>query len=202
MAEPCKNCLCECVPVSSECIVSLSELPSWNVVKPNHISNATDDVDDLIGLNCSEELCSQLSKAIEEVNNSGGVVADYLPKIWLNIIENKHFKKWYANRVAWHWFEGASISELKSVGLVVPANNDEQFRNGFQMAEEKERKRLQAAAANYASGARLKFLQVFWACNICDYECRPKCECNLSNCLSCNPEGVGGRGLSVGFEVV
>lgn len=201
--EPCKDCVCDCIPVSKECIVKLSEIPKWEVVKENHLSNATDDVADLIGNKCSEELCQALSAAIKEVNlDPGKTVSDFLAKKWLNVIENKHFKKWYANRVLWHWLEGASISELKLVGLVVPENTDESFTNGFQMATEAERKRLQRAAANYASGARLKFLEIYWFCNTSLYDCTPLCSCQKTSCQICDPEGVSGRGLSIGMDIV
>jgi hypothetical protein len=201
--EPCKACSCGCIPVSSECIVDLSELPNWRVVKNNQVANAVNDIDDLIGLKCAEELCSALKAAIEEVNTSGGAVEDYLPAKWWNLITNKHFKTWFANRVAWHWFEGSSITELRKVGLITATNADEQFKNGFQMADEAQRKRLQCAAANYASGARKKFLEAFWFCNICDYSCAPSlCDCKLRTCSLCNPEGEGGRGLSVGMDVI
>lgn len=201
--EPCKSCSCGCIPVSSECIVDLSELPNWRVVKTNQVANAVDDIDDLIGLKCSEELCSELKSAIDEVNTSGGAVEDYLPSKWWSLITNRHFKKWFSNRVAWHWFEGSSITELKKVGLITSTNADEQFKNGFQMADESQRKRLQEAAANYASGARKKFLESFWFCNIHDYDCAPNlCECRLRSCSLCFPEGEGGRGLSVGMDVI
>ena len=218
--EPCKSCACGCIPVSSECIVSLSELPSWRVVSDQHVSNAVDDIDDLLGLCCSEELCQAIIAAIAEVNTSGGTVDDYLADRWLALITNRHFKKWFANRVAWHWFEGSSITELKKVGLITASNTDEQYKNGFQHAEEAQRKRLQGAAANYASGARKKFLEAYWFCNLNLYACAPKycwtaypklysnyvdqygCRCGHALCTRCNVQGEGGRGLSVGMDVI
>lgn len=201
--EPCKSCACGCVPVSKECIIALSELPTWNVIKDNHLANAVDDLSDLIGIKCADELCSKLSAAIEEVNTSGGTVADYLQEKWLNVINNNYFKRWFANRVAWHWFEGSSITDLRKVGIVTSTNTDEQFRNGFQHADESQRKRLQTSAANYASGARKKFLEVYWFCNICLYDCRPDfCDCKRRDCSLCNPEGEGGKGKSIGMDII
>ena len=201
--EPCKICACGCIPVSKECIIALSELPTWDVVKTNHVSNAVDDMSQLLGNKCAAELCTNLSEAIAEVNVSGGTVDDYLAQKWIDVITNKQFQKWFANRTAWHWFEGSSITDLRKVGIVTSNNNDEQFRNGFQHADESQRKRLQESTANYASMARKKFQEEFWFCNTCDYDCQPNfCDCRKTSCSRCNPEGNSGKGLSIRMQII
>lgn len=201
--EPCKNCGCGCVPVSAECIVKYSEIPNFSLVMPQHLENAVLDIDDLIGIRCAESLCAALKTAVEEANAGGGKPEDYLSDKWKQVVENRHFKHWFANRVAFHWFEGSSITQLSEAGLVTASNSDSGYKNNFTQAEESQRKRLSDNAAERASNSRTKFLEGFWFCNTCNYEdCLPACECRLLTCKRCNPDGSGGRGQSIGFVIV
>jgi len=187
--------------VSENCIISYSELNHSTEVRVNDINNANDDVGDLIGEQCFDELCAALSSAIESANtwNSENettkTLLDYLDTKWKLIITNRHFKKWYSNRVAYHWFEGSSITQLKKVGLITTSNEDDEFKNGFKHAEENQRKRLSNNASIYASNSKNKFLTHFWSHCASNYSCRPDCPCD-DNISSENP------GSSIGFSVL
>ena len=196
--KPCGACSCYCWLVTGDCIVQLSEITAVAIIKSNHINHANDDVADLIGEKCFEELCNAIQAAIEEANQTeeSDSLFDFLEQRWKDLISNRHFKKFYSNRVAFHWLEGASITQLKKVGLITTSNDDEEFKNSFKHADEKQRKRLSDSAANYASGSRLKFLKHFWNCAPAGlYDCAPGCEedCNAS---------AEGSGESIGFCIL
>ena len=182
----CQMCTCLCWLVSAGCIVSMSELTEATVVRTNDINNANDDVGDLLGELCFEQLCAALSKAVLDANAYNEVpenedkksALDFLETKWVLVITNRHFKKWYSNRVAWHWFEGSSITQIKKVGLITTSNDDEDFKNSFKHAANAERKRLAAVSERNASAAKAKFLKHYWDCNTELYDCNPVCGCD------------------------
>lgn len=192
----CHSCACFCWLVSEDCIVSLSELTSSSLIRTNDINNTNSDVSDLIGEKCFRQLCTALTLAVEAANayNSDPLniskkgVLDFLEAKWAALISDMYFKSWYANRVAWHWLEGASITQLKTVGLITTSNSDEEFKNGFKHAEEAQRKRLAAGAERYASNAALKFKLNFWDC----------CSPNVYDCLDfCNNKEKVGESIGM-----
>ncbi len=181
--------------VSLECIIAFSELTRTAQVRTNDINNTNNDVGDLIGEYCFEQLCAALSSALDEANaanENGGTATpmDFLAEKWKAIITNRHFKTWYANRVAYHWFEGSSITSIAKAGLITQRNNDEEYKNGFSHAEEKQRKRLSETAAKYAGMAKAKFLEHFWNACGTEYDCKPDCGCN-------DKETTAGRGIKM-----
>lgn len=201
--ENCKNCPCNCKPISDDCVTKYSDIQNPKVLNENHYQKATDDIDDLIGVDCAEELCSALISAVaaaNEYNESNPTepkktFIDFLPSKWLDVINNRHFKKWYANRLLWHWVHGPSISEIKSSGLVTQSNNDPDYKNDFAQAQENERKRMERGANVYASQGRSKFLSEYWNKNIGLYPCAVlECGCtNTHKCKThCPPQqGIG-----------
>lgn len=200
----CPSCSCMCWLVSKNCVVSFSELTDSSVIRTNDINNTNDDVGDLIGEECLEALCAASTKAVQDANvwnqNPGNAseqktLLDFLPTMWLTLIGNRHFKRWYSNRVSYHWLEGSSITELRAVGLITTTNEDESFKNGFKHAEEKQRRRLSSVAQNYASGAKAKFLTHFWTPKTAQaYGCSPDC--------GCSEETSNDSGTSIGMEVL
>ena len=197
----CKSCICFCWLVESSCIISYSELSESSLIRDNDINNSNDDVGDLIGELCFEQLCASVSESVTAANayNSDSsntekkTIFDFLPLKWSNILRNSHFKKYYSNRVAYHWFEGASITQLKKVGLITTSNDDEDFKNSFKHAAEKQRKRLSDSAANYASNAKTKFLKTFWDNCKEDYDCSEDCGCD---------DTENNYGTSIGFATI
>jgi hypothetical protein len=197
----CKSCICFCWLVEASCIISYSELSESSLIRDNDINNSNDDLGELIGELCFEQLCASVSNAVQkanafnsDVNNTiKKNVFDYLPVKWAIILRNRHFKKYYSNRVAFHWFEGASITQLKKVGLITTSNDDEVFKNSFKHAPEQQRKRLSISAANYASNAKNKFKETFW--NKCskDYDCSEDCGCDDKD---------DSYGTSIGFHTI
>lgn len=174
--------------VSAKCITDLSELTSKVTVRTNDINNANMGVGDLLGELCFRQLCTALKVAVEEANTYNEVPAnedkkqaiEFLELRWVLVISDMYFKTWYANRVAWFWLEGSSITQLKSVGLITTSNDDEEFKNSFVHAGEKERKRLAGVAERLASNAKDKFKKFFWDApeNNKNYSCSPACPCD------------------------
>lgn len=194
--ENCNECPCSCKPVSQQCITKYSDITNPTILSVNHYQKASDDIDSLIGIDCADELCAALEQAVEDLaeyntNNPGGpekTTEDFLSAKWLNIIENRHFKKWYSNRLLWHWLHGASISELTVSGLVTTSNNDTDYKNQFQNALETERRRMQDSAEFYSSDAKNKFIHTYWnkkahlySCVVLDCGCSKKYKCKQHN---------------------
>jgi hypothetical protein len=181
-----------CKPVSAQCITSNSEITDPNILKANHYRKATDDIDDLIGVDCADELCNALKQAVldleeyNELNPDGPekTIDDFLADKWLNVVNNRHFQKWYSNRLLWHWLHGASTSELTASGLVTFNNSDDSYKNNFNQAVEEERKRMEDSADFYASQARFKFISTFWNVNTSNYDCIVS-ECGCSKTYTC-----------------
>lgn len=159
------------------------------------------DVGQLLGIACFNQLCNALKVATEDANtyneNPTNVVKksvlEFLETKWLNVVSDLYFKTWYANRVAWHWLEGASITQLKSVGLITASNEDNEFKNGFKHADEKERQRLAAVAARLASDAGRLFQVTFWEVYKNSYDCIPDCGCSENEKTS---------GISIGMSAL
>lgn len=197
--EDCNSCPCTCKPISEDCVIRFSEISDPTILKESHWQKATDDIDDLIGEDCASELCAAISVAIQEANAANET--DYLPYLataWVNVISNKHFKKWYANRLLFHWLRGASISEIKASGLITQSNNDEQYKNSFQQAQEKERQRLEDATAGYSLAARGKFINEYWLKNTNLYSCAvSECGCTKTNKCKAHCKKIGGLGFKV-----
>lgn len=173
--------------VTQQCIVSLSELSAQVKVDTAYINFANMDVSSLLGEHCFQELCTALKTAVEAANaynedpgNTDKKCAeDFLASKWLAVIQNMYFKTWYANRVAWHWFEGSSITQIKKVGIITTSNDDEEFKNSFKHAAESQRKRLALTAERNASNAKKLFLDHFWNCvDPATYTCKPVCPCD------------------------
>lgn len=179
--KPCLQCACYCWLVSEPCIIANSEIPKAGIIKTNHINDARNDLDDLIGTKCSDELCEAISAAIKSSEDSGedDTLFDFLPAKWKDLITNRHFKKWYSERVAFHWFEGSSITELRKAGLVTTSADDTTYKNDYRHAEEKQRKRLAEVADQKSGEAEFKFRKDFWTPNLSNYDCAPEsCECS------------------------
>lgn len=200
--ENCKNCSCSCKPISEDCVTRYSDIQNPKVLNDSHYSKATDDIDDLIGDDCAEELCSALSAAVIQANeyNSANPTEDprtfsfYLSSIWLNVINNKHFQKWYANRLLWHWLFGDSTSEIKLTGLITQSNTDPDYKNDFAQAQEKERKRMELSAKLYADQGRSKFLSRYWGKNINLYPCAVL-ECGCKKDFLCKSHCLPSQGI-------
>lgn len=197
--EDCNNCPCTCRPISPDCVVRFSEIKDPNVLGESHWQKATDDMDDLIGVDCANALCTAIETAIQEANDSSET--DYLPYLasnWLAVISNKYFKKWYANRLLWHWLKGESTSKIKESGLITLSNNDEQYKNGFQQALENERKRLEIATSDYANQGRARFLEEYWYKNTSLYSCAAaSCGCTSTHKCQTHCKKTGGLGFKV-----
>ena len=200
--ENCKDCPCMCKPVSAQCITSNCDITDPNILKKNHYRKATDDIDNLLGIDCSDELCEALKQAVLDleqynIDNPGGpamTIDDFVPQKWLNVVNNRHFQKWYSNRLLWHWLHGASISELTSSGLVTMSNSDEQYKNNSNQALEDERKRMQDSSDFYSSEARFKFINTFWNKSTSQYSCIVQsCGCSKSHTCKdhCTPSNNG-----------
>jgi len=179
----------------------LSELTPQTNIRTNDINNANSDVRSLLGELCFAQLCAALKAATEAANlyNEDPLnvvkksILEFLETRWLNVVTNLDFKTWYSNRVAWHWLEGSSITQLKSVGLITTNNDDKDFKNGFKHAEEAERKRLAAVAERIASNAGRNFKVSFWDLSKNAYSCQQNCACNE------NPEAPG---MSIGMSAL
>jgi len=205
--ENCKDCACKCKPVSAECITSNCEITDANIIKKNHYTKATDDIDELIGMDCADELCEALSQAAADlqqynIDNPGlndKTIDDFLADKWLAVVNNKHFQKWYSNKLLWHWVFGASTSQLTSSGLVAVNNSDQQYKNNFNQAVEEERKRMQDSAEMYFTKARFKFINQFWNKNTENYSCIVSA-CGCTKIYTCDthcPPSNDGIGMIV-----
>lgn len=182
--ENCENCPCSCKPISHDCIERYSAINDACVLNPDDYSKATDDIDDLIGADCAEQLCEALSQAAEDAETNDNTIDDNLAQIWLDIINNKHFQSWYANRLLFHWVFGASISKLTQEGLVTTSNTDTQYKNGYVQSQENERKRIQESAKFYSDKSRRKFLEQYWYKNFKRYPCY-ELECGCTKTYLC-----------------
>ena len=180
MVEPCNTCPCNCRPISPDCVTQYSEIDDPKILKDNHWRKATDDIEELIGVDCADQLCEDLKSAIVELNDYNEnkqpadpekTIENFLQSKWLNVVTNKYFKKWYANKLLWHWLYGASISELTLSGLVTTSNSDDQYKNNYAAALEKERKRLQDSATFYFEKAQYSFIKYYWDKNTSLYNC-------------------------------
>lgn len=184
--ENCNECPCSCKPISDKCIQANSSIADVSVLGTDDFTKATDDIDDLIGADCAEMLCEALSKAAEDAEANDNSISDNLAQIWLDIINNRHFQSWYANRLLFHWVYGASISQIAQAGLVTARSDDDNFNNAFEHASEKERKRIQDSAQTYSDKARTKFLKTYWLKpeNLSRYPCY-ELECGCTKKYKC-----------------
>lgn len=176
-----------------------------NIIKANHINDANDAIDDLIGVECSVQLCEALKQAVEDWQNDpdkeNKKPFDFLETKWQNIISNRYFIRWYSNKVAESYLQGTSITEIASVGLITTSNSDEKYKNAYKTAEERERSRLENQSKDRADRARDKFVIQFWNKNREAYDCvecldkcndhhdphyDSHCDCNRHNCRICN----------------
>ncbi len=208
--EYCEKCACSCKPISLDCISKYTDIYDVTVIQANHYAKATLDLEDLIGVDCADELCDALTAAYEQLEAStdpNASIEDFLPQQWLDILKNKYFQMWYANKLLWHFLHGASISEVKSAGLVTTSNNDADYKNDYQHAEEDERRRMQTAAKFYADAARNKFIDLFWCHAKHNYSCaeldcgcnkRKKCETHCeTHCDPCHDNHYKKRGIGI-----
>lgn len=187
--------MCDCKPVDLCDIAKNSVLPSdhiGSIVEENHISDANTAIGDLLGVECADQLCAALEKAIEDYEAAQSPEdkspLDYLEDKWKNIVTNRYFIRWYANRVAYSYFEGTSISKVTDAGLVQLSNDDE-YQNDFKPATEDERKRLEISSKRKAEEARGLFKKTFWDKNKHNYDCAEKCDCGKCHkCLSCEDQ--------------
>lgn len=198
--EICKSCDCSCRPLSIDCIVSNCDIQDKATIEDHLFTKATSDLDDLLGDDCAEEFCVALSAAAEQAENNGTTDIDvYLAEKWLNVIKNKNFKAWYANKIQWHFLNGASISEIVSSKLIVTSKNDPgSYSEDFKDATEQERKRLQRATGFYVSKFKEKFQKRYWNKNIDLYGCIEKdCGCKKNflckehDCNNLDQEEIG-----------
>lgn len=182
--ESCKDCPCLCKPITNKCIQMYSSITDACVLGTDDFAKASDDIDDLIGMDCAEQLCEALKKASEDAELNGNSIKDNLAKIWLDIIGNRHFKSWYANRLLFHWAFGASISQIEQQGLITISNSDSEYNKNFEHATEAERKRIQESAKHYANKSRRKFIDHFWLHNLDRYPCY-ELECGCTKLKKC-----------------
>lgn len=197
--EICNQCSCSCKPVSAECITRYSDITDPTILHPNHYQKATDNIDDLLGIDCAEELCSALEATVEALEADGDpdkTIEDFLEDKWLNVINNRHFKKWYSNRLLWHWLHGASISELSASGLVSTSNTDDSYKDNYTLADETERRRMQDSAEFYSSEAKSKFLSTYWYKNINLYDCA-ELECGCTKHYKCKQHCPPKKGIGM-----
>lgn len=199
--EFCKQCECKCKPIDKACVSKFSDIKDPTILSASHYEKATNDIDSLIGDDCADELCAALKKAAEDAETNGTTILEELPDLWKNIIQDKHFKMWYANRLLWHWLNGASISELSESGLVTTRNNDDDYKNDYEHATEAERKRMQQSAKFYSDEARGKFNKRYWHRNKHQYDCAEQ-DCGCSKYHKCEehcdkPPRKGGIGIVV-----
>lgn len=203
--ENCNDCPCSCKIMSDECVTRFADIKDPTVLTNAHWQKATDDIDNLIGIDCAEQLCTALVAAVEEANAyntanppAATTFADYLDEIWLNIINNRHFQKWYANRLLWHWLHGDSISDVRASGLVVQSNTDEQYKNGFIQATKEELARRIGSASMYATQGSTKFLNEYWYKNIGLYSCAVlECGCTCTTKCATHRKKIGGIGFVI-----
>jgi len=185
--------------MSDQCVTRFADIKDPTVLTSAHWQKATNDIDDLIGVDCANELCAALVAAVEESNaNPGTTFADYLAANWLAVITNKYFQSWYANRLLWHWLNGSSISDVRASGLVVQSNADEQYKNGFIQATKAELDRMMGSATFYATQGRTRFLNEYWYKNTNLYSCAVL-ECGCSKVYTCSKhvKKIGGIGFVV-----
>lgn len=199
--EFCNECECKCKPIDKNCVTKFSDIKDVTILNSSHYEKATNDIDSLIGEDCAEDLCAALKKAAEDAETNNTSILDELPQIWKDIVQNKHFKMWYANRLLWHWLNGASVSELSSSGLVTTRNNDDDYKNDYSHASETERKRMQNSAKFYADEARNKFNKRYWSLKKHLYPCA-ELDCGCSKNYKCpehcdKKKGGGGIGMVV-----
>jgi hypothetical protein len=198
--EDCNSCPCGCRPISEDCVTKFSIIKDPTILSDANWQFATDDMDDLMGVDCANELCEAIATAMQLATDANET--DYLPYLaanWVAVVSNKYFKKWYANRLLWHWLKGESTSKIKEAGLITLSNTDEQYKNGFQQALENERKRLEIATSDYANQGRSRFLSEYWYKNTSLYSCAVlECGCTCTHkCIThCKPKG------GLGFKVV
>lgn len=184
MCKPCEHCDCKCWILDEQCIVDLTNIQDTASIKHNHINDTNDNLDDLLGIKCAEELCQATAKAVDDLNvyndskqpeDPEMTVLDFLEDKWKNVITNKHFKRWYAKRVEYNWLNGSSITELKDVGLITSSNDDGDYDNKFKHADEKQRARLTGVAMDWAEKSKRKFQLTYWFRNISLYNCLGDC---------------------------
>ncbi len=185
--------------MSDQCVTRFADIKDPTVLTNAHWQKASDDIEDLLGVDCSNELCAALVAAVEESNaNPGTTFADYLSANWLAVIKNKDFQKWYANRLLWHWLNGSSISDVRASGLVVLSNTDEQYKNGFVAASKAELDRMMGSATFYATQGRTRFLNNYWYKNTNLYSCAVlECGCTKDYKCSRHVKKIGGIGFVV-----
>lgn len=185
--------------MSDQCVTRFADIKDPTVLTASHWQKASDDIEDLIGVDCANELCAALVDAVAESNlNVGTTFIDYLPAIWIAVIENKDFQKWYANRLLWHWLNGSSISDVRASGLVVQSNADEQYKNGFIQASKAELDRMMGSATFYATQGRTRFLNNYWYKNTNLYSCAVlECGCSKTYTCSRHVKKIGGIGFVV-----
>lgn len=185
MAELCDKCECGCKLISMDCLVKHTVFDDPTVVGVDNYTKATMEVDDLIGEDCAKELCEALEAAAQTATDAadGSGITDHLETKWLTLISNKWFKAWYANRVAYHYFNGTSIGEIKEIGIIFNSGRDSagnDYDSGTSAS--KERHRLENASKDYATTARTKFLTTFWNKNRTLYSCAVlECGCSCSH---------------------
>jgi len=197
--ENCNSCECTCKPISTDCVVRFSEIKDPTILGESHWQKSTDDIEDLMGVSCANQLCAAIESAIEEANAINETeYLQYLEARWANVITNKYFKKWYANRLLFHWLQGESTSKIKESGLITISNSDEQYKNGFQQALEKERQRLENATSNYATQGKSRFLNEYWYKNTNLYSCAASaCGCTTTHKCQSHCKKEGGLGFVI-----
>lgn len=196
--EFCNQCECKCKPIDKACVTQYSDIKDPSILDASHYEKATGDIDSLIGDDCADALCEALKQAAKDAETNDTSILEELDDAWKNIIENKHFKMWYANRLLWHWLNGASISELSASGLVT-LRNDDDYKNSFEQATEEERQRLQNSAKFYSDKGKSKFDKRYWCKNKHLYDCAEQ-DCGCTKHLKCQkhrPKGSGGIGMVV-----
>ncbi len=197
--ENCNDCPCNCKVMSDQCVTRFASIKDPTVLTADVWQKATDDIDDLLGVDCANELCNALIAAVATSNeNPGTTFANYLAAKWLAVINNKYFQKWYANRLLWHWLDGNSISDIRAGGLIIQSNADEAYKNAFAQADKVELQRRITSANNNSTQGRTRFLNEYWYKNTNLYSCAVS-ECGCSKVYTCQKhvKKIGGIGFVI-----
>ena len=197
--EICKKCDCKCKPVSIDCIIENSDIQDSETIQNNLFTLTTSSIDDLIGLDCAEQLCVDLETAAEaaEAANETDILL-YLQDKWKNVVQNKYFISWYAYKIQWHFMTGTSTSEIISSKLITVSNSDPDYRNDFAAAQEAERKRVERNTAYRVDLFRDKFLKTYWYKNTDLYDCAEKeCGCKKDHFCEQHKSNEQSQGIGI-----